>query len=1754
MTQQPDLREPRNPRVKWVNFPDKQAVLRRVMLVDGRMGLAIVCKNDDPGQAVKQAASACGFRPLNGKPNILIQMAGPNGFPMTVPELAQKVGGKVLDISREEMKENTVYVGMPKPESAPPQKAPASDAPASTEAAQDAPAQEPANDSGNVRNMWDEVTPIRGVKIGVNNQGQDVIQAENGRFVKAFVGVRQEREGDEKSRYLRAEIRSDLPVIALAIFKDAEKRTSMTRSDILQTIRYAMMPAPGWKAPDFTEQEAFEIIRRDLVAQLLEISVEESASRSAWMNASRIATTLNNALSSDTEEGARLSPSLHLMVAMHRLARGENAVDAMVSPEMRMALPRTGSEEAALSVVDLSGIVEGGRLAYVSNRIARRPDQGRTILLMPGSAENEEFHALRENLGKFYGIEGATEMSNLVADGTSGADKWVMVSIGDRRPEALESVPSAALRVHNSIAPEDLYAFERDVQRSRDKIREFNNGEAELNEARAPQEMVNDHQVPYVAMSRVGESSTMIPYPLQGAMLRAHTKIMRHFEDQGGVDGAVASALGMSIADMGEIFMPEQVDAAASWMYSRDMEKGFALIDGTGVGKSYSNAAILLIHMRDKMARGEEAKGLYLTESVANVKDVIEVMMRTGYKGLRIGVMTTDFACTINVDGEPREFKSCSPKQRRDIQSSGQFPDDVDIIISTYSMFNRAPENKKGELVSVSGFWIQNAPDERLMIVADEGHNAINLSGNTGKNIFAAKERLPAWQFLASTATPYKTPREAIFYDHLIPKAAGNAVALLQALPAGREAAQEGLTTQLTEDGSWMRRTRGLSGLTINSIFPNDDDMEFNQRTMNEFSAIAEMMVSASSKSKNRSAAIIKMRVDEMVAEGAPRDIAIKRVKEITNDTDQFGNAVSQLTRMIIVAFRCRSIETSALRDLDEGRKPIISFDQTMMSLFSEMLARGEDVTGLTMRDQIIRVVERIYQFQIGDERFDMRDLDPEIALGYEALRERIEAFPDLPASPIDALIDSIKAAGYSVGELSGRTFTYSNGEIMQRSKEDRDKIRTTEKFNNGEFDVLVHNKTGATGVNFHAHEDFIDQRQRSTWIADVFEEVIKMLQGFGRSDRHKQTSSPIINWQMTGLLGEMRLFQQVNRRLRVLGASVDANRNHPMLIESVPDFLNKIGDQAFTEVLSRFPEYAIRMGMEYVLPRGAAENENQDQNTDDANITFEGNNVAARAMSRLVVLRDDEQDNLIRQVRLEFDAIREDLASRGMDPLLPKMLDGKFHVISEDLYSGVEQDPTNPTSSSFTAPIYVRTGYIEYRGMDLNGDAIVAMIERSRRLNGAEGFAPWGERLKARTSDLLLRHIAQGASIEFAMQNPETQNAAFRNRLQDLSMMAKLLEMVKPGSEIVANIDGENKGMQRGYIVTDLQYPHSALEVAVPSAYKVVIAGPGDAKPRPVSLSKLIKDNPTGFRIYPGLSENDSEIIRQRFDLFAGKMVKKEIQILHGPLLSVILEAQKKGLGTLSSYYDEESGTIMRGVAVSDREKDLTLLPVDIRNPEVARGIVASVTQTPEIGKVIEIEKRPQMFNIIGMMSDSSRSPYALEDPDFKITIQKTQVTFDLQPPRVGNHAFYAERPGLHEALFGGSLPERNEVGSRRKGSSKQHAGYVTIKLDSPENIERVKTAVQLMFETREELNANLHCSGRGRKIVNDIAQAIRNDVENRIEDAEIVSETPPPVQQQDAPEIEMDLSGDGDIAWGDDNLSLDDDAEQDTDWEIRA
>src|SRR5690606_11109075 len=99
-----------------------------------------------------------------------------------------------------------------------------------------------------------------------------------------------------------------------------------------------------------------------------------------------------------------------------------------------------------------------------------------------------------------------------------------------------------------------------------------------------------------------------------------------------------------------------------------------------------------------------------------------------------------------------------------------------------------------------------------------------------------------------------------------------------------------------------------------------------------------------------------------------------------------------------------------------------------------------------------------------------------EIFAKIDDLSERISM------SPLDVIISKIEAAGYSVGEMTGRKNKLEKGtggtaRIVANKKPDAQLL--TRKFNNGELDVMMLNQCGSTGISLHASEKFKDQRQR---------------------------------------------------------------------------------------------------------------------------------------------------------------------------------------------------------------------------------------------------------------------------------------------------------------------------------------------------------------------------------------------------------------------------------------------------------------------------------------------------------------------------------------------------------------------------------------------------------------------------------------------------------------------------------------------------
>src|SRR3546814_4470011 len=82
----------------------------------------------------------------------------------------------------------------------------------------------------------------------------------------------------------------------------------------------------------------------------------------------------------------------------------------------------------------------------------------------------------------------------------------------------------------------------------------------------------------------------------------------------------------------------------------------------------------------------------------------------------------------------------------------------------------------------------------------------------------------------------------------------------------------------------------------------------------------------------------------------------------------------------------------------------------------------------------------------------------------------------------------------------------------------------------------------GCNGISVHASPRFQDTRQRSLYIWQAPNDIIKLMQALGRPNRRDQVSSPRMAVVNSGLPAEQRLLAMQAQKLRRLSANSTGN------------------------------------------------------------------------------------------------------------------------------------------------------------------------------------------------------------------------------------------------------------------------------------------------------------------------------------------------------------------------------------------------------------------------------------------------------------------------------------------------------------------------------------------------------------------------------------------------------------------------------------
>ena len=1229
-------------------------------------------------------------------------------------------------------------------------------------------------------------------------------------------------------------------------------------------------------------------------------------------------------------------------------ARPGDAHDAQV-----VELRRAGGGPAPTP----AGPLTRADLAEALRILAGRADEGNSAFVLDGpanDAERQEFAAFRDHVSQAYSFDGEAVVDGATWAGTDAADAKHLLAVGWRRvaPDA-QAFPPVPRQVHDWGA---LFKWRSDVVRDRPAM-PAPSPAAAAGGAKGlvggAKSAFNEFQAPYACASRIGAPRTMVPRNLEGATKAALRRVM---ERKGDVDALVAAEYGYTPAEMASIFSPEQVDALALRVSAEDRGRGFLVADQMGVGKGRFLAACI----RRSILKGKRV--LFLTERQTNLSDIVRDLRHTKTLDLLNYRIVNDGVQVINEDTKEVERRSDPRPEIDAILASGRWPDDgTNLILGTYSQFSANLERSASDaeapergVRNAKSKWLVTAVDERCDIVADECHNAASHTSNVSKNLSQALARSPTPVF--SSASFAHKGSHMPFYAPLLPDGM-TSEELSHMLDKGGESFQEVLSGMLVSDGVMIRREFDLSDLVIETIV----DSARIERNRDVMDAIAPVLSAFSSLDELAAARVATMNAaarEQAQGEREPRPRGRRRRGEAPQEERRgsvtragHGSFLYSITRLVLSSLKVDMTVDLALASLRNDEKPVIFVENTVESLLSEVGidADAED-TGLgpDIRTLFRRVLRQSVSARdrtgAVETRRDLREGSDALASAHDRVAAMIEDLPPIPLSAIDEIKRRIGEAGFTCGEITGRSLEVLDGKVVRRAVPNPTEVKND--FNSGHLDAVVINNSGATGVDLHAGVRFADQRRRHMIEHQIPSDVVKATQGRGRTNRYDQVVAPRYTTPLAGLPAEVRLAALDNARMRRLSATTTSNRHTASLSRGIPDLINQVGDAVCAEYAQKRPDVMRLLGFKVTdIEENSDRNLRQELATeadlkefvtkrrkaasvgDETSKVADSKRSANEILSRLIMLPVSLQEKVCAELTAEYHAAIEELEAKGETPLRTHELPGIVHprtkngVVEQEVFEGSDvEDP----DSVFDEPLYMVDAALERVAKAMTGDDLLQLVEMGESATGRKRQCL--DRLASGMEEILRDYLPENMpSVALAL---EAGSERVRRQKGIIEAMAVALETLGPGSEVSYTVEGERVRA----IVTGVTYAERGME-HVPGSYRVDFAAPGDARTRSMSLRTLMRD--PAFEVGPGLASENADRIVKGFDN-AVNVTVSSVKLMRNNVYRGLRLAVEHGIGSLKMYRLAD-GTLERGVVVSKNMHHLKAVPVPIEGYDMA-------------------------------------------------------------------------------------------------------------------------------------------------------------------------------------------------------------------------
>nr|WP_294860121.1 strawberry notch family protein [uncultured Fluviicola sp.] len=641
----------------------------------------------------------------------------------------------------------------------------------------------------------------------------------------------------------------------------------------------------------------------------------------------------------------------------------------------------------------------------------------------------------------------------------------------------------------------------------------------------------------------------------------------------------------------------EQIDAVGMAIYNIEaLGQGIIIGDQTGIGKGRSAAAII------RYASHAGLKPIFITEKANLFSDIYRDLSAIGSQHLKPFIVNNRESKTDikDEDGLVIYQAPLAIDQNRILEKADL--SGYDYVVATYTQFNSADKKplKPNFLKQVT---------EGSIIILDESHNASG-SSKTGLFMQGIVRKAKGAVFLSATFA--KRPDNMPIYamKTVISEASMSQEDLVNAITHGGVALQEVLASQLVLEGQMIRRERTYEGVEVNYI-SLDEYAESHKAIADNITMILRDIISF----QNTYVDTRVNELDEIMAEEGAEAGLRKGTESGGVDNMPYFSKVFNVINQMLFSIKAEAVAERAIVRLKEGRKPVIAFSSTMGSFLEQM----EDDNGFVVKlgDSINtdfsivleKGLEGVLRYTVtlpngGKEKkvFDIDDLGVDAKKEYGRIREEISLISTgITISPIDVIVERIRAAGYKVAEVTGRKLQVQFNEKRNRGiVEVRKRVNTNDafrQFNNNEIDVLLINQSGSTGASAHAISTAkvpeSEVKQRVMIVVQPELDINTEIQKRGRINRTGQLIKPIYDYLNSAIPAELRLMMMLQKKLKSLDANTSSNQKQSSSILEVPDFLNKYGDGIVYAYLSE--NYELNEQLGNPLKLGSDESSNED-------------------------------------------------------------------------------------------------------------------------------------------------------------------------------------------------------------------------------------------------------------------------------------------------------------------------------------------------------------------------------------------------------------------------------------------------------------------------------------------------------------------------------------------------------------------------------